>query len=340
MYTISKQEQDDGQLNPSNLEQIVNDINMQGYAVVANLVSEESCRLLLDSVLEDAHAIRTDDTLTPHEKLTGKGHLQLGLRRCAPYVRPDLLTNPVIEHIVASVLGNNAWLGFYNGNVNLPGSTSQPLHFDRPYTWRTREKALAAGENWPPRTTTLSCSIALEDITTENAATEIYPGSHRETEVTTWSAGERPDAHPDLLEKWGPPGRMEIPAGGVCFRDPRMWHRGMPNSSERVRPMIAMTFHAALGQHWRGTLVKKITEEDKALIASDPNLKVMDDGSIGDGRLVFEESARATFVENPSKHGISRNIRFVSKLDHTVDAHLVGGARVVEESAAQLPTPD
>jgi ectoine hydroxylase-related dioxygenase (phytanoyl-CoA dioxygenase family) len=332
MFTITNEERNAGSLDSDKLASIVNDISAQGYAVVADLVSEETRELLMESVREDAEAIHGTGELTPHEKHTGEGHLQLGLRRRAPYVRPDLLTNPLIEHIVSGVLGEHAWLGFYNGNVNMPGSTSQPLHFDRPYTWRTKERAEAAGESWPPRATTLSCSIALEDITTRNAATEIYPGSHRETIVASWPRGERPDTHPELLEKWGPPARMEIPAGGICFRDPRMWHRGMPNTSDKVRPMIAMTFHASLGNHWRGVLVRDLSPEDLTRLEEDSALRVMDDGTIGDGRLVIEESAREVFDQHPSKHGISRNVRFVGTLDHTVDAHLVGGARVLEES--------
>ncbi len=333
MYTITDEERTTGSLTADKLTGVVDDISQQGYAVVADLVSEATRELLLASVREDARAIRASDELTPHEKHTGKGHLQLGLRRRAPYVRADLLTNPLIEHIVAGVLGEGAWLGFYNGNVNMPGSTSQPLHFDRPFTWKTREDAEANGESWPPRATTLSCSIALEAITVHNAATEIYPGSHRETAVTTWPRGQRPDAHPDMLEKWGPPARMEIPAGGICFRDPRMWHRGMPNTSDQIRPMIAMTFHAALGNHWRGVLVRDLPAEALARCEQDDALRVMDDGKLGDGRLVFEESAREVFDQHPSQHGIGRNVRFVRRLDHTVDAHLVGGARVIEESA-------
>ena len=334
MYTITDEERDAGNIDSDKLMSIVDDISMQGYAVVADLVSEETRRLLMESVCEDAEAIHATGKLTPHEKHTGEGHLQLGLRRRAPYVRSDVLTNPLIEHIVVGVLGDHAWLGFYNGNVNMPGSTSQPLHFDRPYTWKTKAEAEVAGESWPPRGTTLSCSIALEDITSRNAATEIYPGSHLETVVASWPRGERPDTHPDLLEKWGPPARMEIPAGGICFRDPRMWHRGMPNTSDQVRPMIGMTFHAALGNHWRGTLVRELVTEDVARLEEDSHLRVMDDGTIGDGRLVFEESAREVFDQHPSSHGIGRNVRFVRRLDHRVDAHLVGGARVLEESGS------
>ena len=107
--------------------------------------------------------------------------------------------------------------------------------------------------------------------------------------------------------------------------------RASISGTDDAMPMIAMTFHGALGNHWRGVRVKGLATEDAARRATHPWLRVMDDGTLGDGRLVFEESVRDVFERHPSKHGISRNFRFVRKLDHTVDAHLVGGARVIDE---------
>jgi ectoine hydroxylase-related dioxygenase (phytanoyl-CoA dioxygenase family) len=333
-YELTEQEASAGMINRDKLEQIADDIRTRGYAVVAGLVSKQSRQLLMDSVLEDVKTIRGSGEMTDHEKRTGQGHLQLGLRRCAPFVRSDLVTNPAVEAIVAEMLGKGAWLGFYNGNVNLPGSTHQPLHFDRPFTWKTEAQAREDGEDWPPRATTLSCSVALQEITVENGATEIYPGTHQETAVANWPLGERPESHLELVERWAPPSRMTIPAGGICFRDPRMWHRGMPNPSDRVRPMVGLTYHAGMCRHWRGLLVRDMTPEDVARCQQDSTLRVMDDGSLGDGRLVFEESARQVFEAHPSQHGIERYVRFVSEVDHKFDAHLLGGARIIREASA------
>ena len=94
-----------------------------------------------------------------------------------------------------------------------------------------------------------------------------------------------------------------------------------------------MTFHADIGKSWRGLLVQDMSDRDRTRCEQDPGLRVLDDGELGDGRLVFEDSAHKIFADNPSKYGVNRNVRFVHKLDHTVDAHLVGGARVLEESA-------
>jgi hypothetical protein len=326
-YAATPHDHETGTLPEEILGNLREAIFTDGYAVVSNLVSKKTRELLLPSILEDVSLVRSSGELTPHEKGTGQGHLQLGLRRYAPYVCPDLAANPLIESVVATVLGSGAWLGFYNGNVNCPGSGSQPLHFDRPYSWKTSEEAASDGQPWPPPTTTLSCSVALADITIEKGATEIYPGSQRETEVATWTTNRLKD-RPDLLEAWGPPGRMEIPAGAVCFRDPRMWHRGVPNLTDLPRAMLGLTYHSALAKHWRGRLVRDIPAAQKDQLREDPTLKLLDEGELGDGRLVFHSSARSAF-ESDSIHGVIRNVRFVDEeVDHLVDAHSRGGARI------------
>jgi len=333
-FSVTEEERSNGALAAEKIALITSEISTRGFAVVTGLISPQTCELLLTSVLEDAQRVRALGKTTAHEEHTGRGHLQLGLRRFAPYVRSDLVANPLIEHVVAAMLGPAAWLGFYNGNVNLPGSTYQPLHYDRPFSWRTKEKAERDGESWPPPTTTLSCSVALTDLTENNGATEIYPGTHLETAVTDWPLGERISNHPDLIERWGPPARMIVPTGAICFRDPRMWHRGVPNPSDQTRPMIGLTYHAQRCRQWRGRLVKNLAAADMEKVLEDPALRVLDDGALGDGRLVFEESARDAFTATDNPHEINRNVRFVDetlKVNHFLDAHLIGGARVVKD---------
>jgi ectoine hydroxylase-related dioxygenase (phytanoyl-CoA dioxygenase family) len=319
-------------LGRKTLNAISKRLETEGYVVVADVISRETCELLATSVLEDTAAVREQTGRTDHEKRTGHGHLQLGLRRYAPYARADLIANPIIECVVGHILETGAWLGFYNGNINCPGSGYQPVHFDRPFSWRTPKAAAEDGVPWPPPTTTLSCSVALTDITSDTGPTEIYPGTHKETAVLDFAPGERVETHPELLAKWGPPKSMTIPKGGVCFRDPRMWHRGVSNPSDIPRPMIAVTYHAARCKHWRGLLIRGLPAVQLAALAENPALRVMEDGELGEGRLVFDASAEAEFSGLPNPFGIQRHLRFVdseSQVDHFRDAHLPGGARVV-----------
>lgn len=325
---ITREEISRGEINRETLRKISDEFAGKGFAVVANLVPLEVCETLHTSMLEDVEAVRAKQKLTFHEKATGVGHLQLGPRRYAPYVFPELLANPLIESVVTTLIGKGAWLGFYNGNVNCPGSEAQPLHFDRPFSWKTPDEAHAAGQSWPPPSTTVSCSVALSDITIASGATEIYPGTHQETAVLDFAKGEQPQNYPDLIEKWAPTARMEIPAGGICFRDPRMWHRGISNPGDLPRPMVALTYHSALAKHQRGTLVS-LTSEQAQQCADNPYLKMLDDGTIGDGRLVFNASGEAQIKDVANPYGVHRNLSFVQEtVNHFLDAHLLGGARV------------
>lgn len=341
-FDITQDERKTGTLTPDKLKRIRSSFETNGYAVISRFISPETCELLNQSVLEDVAQVRARPEPTLHEQRTGVGHLQLGLRRHAPFVKSELIANPLIESVVAELLGAGAWLGFYSGNVNCPGSGTQPLHYDRPYAWKSEAEATAAGQPWPPPTITLSCSLALFDITAESGATEIYPGTHRETTVADWPRGERVEYHPELIAQWGPPGRMAIPAGGICFRDPRMWHRGVPNTGDTARPMIALTYHSGLAKQWRGLLVQDMTDEDQRRCEADPSLRVMDDGTLGDGRLVFDESAQVAFESVENLHGVVRNARFLEapfRANHFLDSHELGGARVVEQGPV-TPYPD
>ena len=336
VFEVSEHEREAGRIDPEKLAAIVSEIRMIGFAAVSGLVSARTCELLAESVQEDVGILRRLGSPTAHERLTGQGHMQLGLRRYAPYVRPDLVANLPMESIIAAVLGRGAWLGFYNGNVNCPGSTFQPLHMDRPFSWKTPEEAALAGQAWPPPTTSLGCAIAVEAITVENGATEVYPGTHRATEVIDLPRGSRLEDHPDLVACWGPPVRMTIPAGGAVIRDPRMWHRGVPNPADRPRAMVAVTYHSRLGKHWRGRLVRRMSDEDRLACKNDPALRVMDDRTLGDGRLVFQGDTRAVFEGAPNPHGIDRNVRFVDaplRVNHFLDSQGLGGARVVTTAA-------
>lgn len=335
-FAITENEKRSGFVDPEKLAAIVEQIETIGFAALTNVVSQESCELHAQAIQDDVKKVRASGTKTAHERVTGEGHLQLGLRRFAPYVKADLVANPIIENVIAAVLGRGAWLGFYSGNVNCGGSTYQPLHYDRPFSWTTPEAAAKAGHSWPPPPTSLGCSIALEDITLDNGATEIYPGTHNATETIGLLKGSRLEDHPALLEKWGPADRMPIPAGGVVIRDPRMWHRGVPNSSSRARAMIAVTYHSPICKHWRGLLVD---DDTKTQACQNPDQHVMDDGSIGDGRLVFQADSRDVFESADNLHGIERNVRFVDdhwRVNHLADSHGIGGARVVDanDSAA------
>jgi len=106
--------------------------------------------------------------------------------------------------------------------------------------------------------------------------------------------------------------------------------------------MIALTYHSPLAKHFRGRLTS-LTTEELARCAADGTLKQLDGGGLGDGRLVFHDSAAPAFggtcgSDGTADHGVVRNARFVSDplvANHFLDAHLIGGARI-----CHFVTPD
>lgn len=139
------------------------------------------------------------------------------------------MANTIVEQVAASVLGEGAYLSFCDGNTALPGSLFQALHIDSAAPWPTAEKAAAAGEHFPGRTTHLIVNFSPLDVDESNAAMEIWPGTHLATEAQADGACNpqtRDDDlfmledFPALLEQYTPT-RMVMKRGSVCFRDAR-----------------------------------------------------------------------------------------------------------------------
>ena len=86
-------------------------------------------------------------------------HQSVGLPRTAPFTSTAVVANSLVEHAVASILGEGAFMSFCMGNTNscieasgarAPGSDVQGLHSDGPWLYPTRAEAEAAGHaDWP-----------------------------------------------------------------------------------------------------------------------------------------------------------------------------------------------
>lgn len=89
-------------------------------------------------------------------------------------------------------------------------------------------------------------NIALSDVDSSNGATEIWPGSHRDSCVDQHSTISRGEAgltiKSELVEerrKHSPPIQPSTKKGTIIMRDIRLWHAGRPNQTETPRIMLA-----------------------------------------------------------------------------------------------------
>jgi hypothetical protein len=75
----------------------------------------------------------------------------------------------------------------------------------------------------------------------ENCSTELWPGTHLDTSVVMQEGDIK--VTPENVERRRalvPPLQPVMRQGSVLIRDLRLWHAGMPNRTQAVRPMIAM----------------------------------------------------------------------------------------------------
>ena len=111
----------------------------------------------------------------------------------------------------------------------------QPVHSDADFKHPSHAFALVV-------------NVALVEMRPENGSTEIWLGTHTNTNVEDQEGahGERASGRikRPLLEarrQIAPPIQAVIPKGSVIVRDLRLWHAGMPNLSNEIRVMLAFS---------------------------------------------------------------------------------------------------
>ena len=214
------------QMSVDHLAQAVQALCTDGYVVLGDVIDHAH----LDTLRERMDA--DSQTLIQAQKWGGAGqivgHLQQGPPPFAPYVFRDIVANPFAIQVTKAVLGEGVYNRFYNGNANTPGSGTQPLHGDTGHLWPNMTVAHP--------TASVVVNVALVDVTEENGATELWPGTHliplNPGRISAEMEAERREVVP--------PVRAIARKGSLLLRDMRLWHRGVPNHSNQVRHMIAM----------------------------------------------------------------------------------------------------
>lgn len=114
-------------------------------------------------------------------------------------------------------------------------SQRQPVHSDADFLH-------------PDHTFALVVNVPLVTMTPENGSTEIWLGTHAQTSITDQEGahGERASGRIrqemlDQRRQVAPPLQPIVPKGSVVVRDLRLWHAGMPNMSDQIRVMLAMS---------------------------------------------------------------------------------------------------
>ena len=211
------------------IDAAVSAIHEYGYVILEDAVPIEPLEVLRERMDQD-----TGDLLAYCESIGGnpreRGHLQQGPPVSPDYVFADVVMNDYVNRVCNLLYNHRPRLTFYNGNTNCPGSTTQRLHMDG------RHATLAPDPIAP--TSSVVVDIPPGPMNKGNGAIQIWPGTHfvRPPEGGP-SVGEELEA--DRREIEGPI-QPEMDVGDVLIRDTRLWHRGVPNRSDRPRHMVAL----------------------------------------------------------------------------------------------------
>lgn len=201
-----------------------------GFVILNSVVDLDHIALLREKMLADIETILHREE-TPYQFTTG--HIQHDPPPFPPYLFRDVLVNDMAIAVSVAVLGPRPKNAFYSGNTNLPGSGTQPVHVDLGQLWPNLEKA------HPPYA--LVINVPVVDMDESNGSTEIWPGTHLDTTMSVEQETLRlPEETLERRRAVCPPIQPRVKAGSILIRDMRLWHRGMPNRSDRARPMIAM----------------------------------------------------------------------------------------------------
>jgi len=180
---------------------------------------------------------------------------------------PDILQNPFVADALEHIMPPLPVCGMYSSNVTMPHLGDQKIHVDM--------GALKPGETLDYPCNCVVVNFPVIDFTLENGATEIWPGTHRipRNVGTFWLDDEQRDARERIV----PPVRAVIPRGSVLIRDIRLWHRGVINQTDVVRPMIAMICNGGFTPGHDGTDnipdVGVMPEASRALFENSPRIR-------------------------------------------------------------------
>ena len=227
---VSSEELSKQELSAFHLKQAIDAIREEGYIILGNIVPHEYLDCLNERMTQDSYKI-IDSNSDRWEGRRTIGHLQQGAPPFVPYIFPDVVANPIVEHVSITLLGEGAFNGFYNGNTNTPGSTQQSLHMDTGHLWPNLNPSHPAAS--------VVVNIPMIDVTEERGAIELWPGTHLVGDVPLDEVAE------EAQRKVRPPVRGITEKGDILMRDMRLWHRGTPNLSNKHRHMIALVHYAS-----------------------------------------------------------------------------------------------
>lgn len=219
---LSPEELARNRLNPDTLEYAVQQIKTSGYVIFERVLPPDFVQELHDAYMEVFNEYLADPDPT-----FGTNHYRVYLPFRPPFNDERIINSPFATPILEALLGEDMVCHYFASNTAAPGSDYQPVHSDM--------FPLFPAYDIKPPTYHMVLNVPLVDSTAANGAMHVWPGG---THLNTL-----PRDQMTKLAEVMPHIHCEMPAGSILLRDGRMWHRGVPNTSNAPRPNIALVYN-------------------------------------------------------------------------------------------------
>ena len=222
-----------GTLSQNRLAEALRTCRDTGLVVLENLLNPTwvaEVRQAFDNALA-AHMATSGGLEAVQQNSSARNHLSFYPPLVPPFSDPRIIANPIAVQIMEALLGKDLQSTYYHSNTSYPGSGTQEIHRDGGHLFGTEVPfALPV--------IALALNVPLCDFTEANGSTEIWPGTHLIVDTDAADGKKLAERVAGLLSL-----RTNIPAGSLVLRDMRMWHRGMPNTTDALRSMLALIYH-------------------------------------------------------------------------------------------------
>ncbi|MFT3925232.1 MAG: phytanoyl-CoA dioxygenase family protein [Myxococcales bacterium] len=199
-------------LTPQRWEELGQKLARDGYFVLPKLVPAQGLARLRDELLDEFARVKREGELFSGGG-TISGHLNCFPGAGARFVY-DALNDAGVVDLIRHFSPQATRMPNIGCNMNLIGSRAQNSHVDG-----YADSAF------------MIANIAVVDTDLVNGAIELNPGSH----VRDYKF------HQFVLAGHAPK-RITMSVGDVLIRPSTLWHRGMPNFSKTIRPMLGFTW--------------------------------------------------------------------------------------------------
>lgn len=220
----------------------VSEFRINGFTVIEDVLSAATADRIREAFLPMLEHVRTrEDGIAPKEwgeLRTGYGRQQMVNRYTLtipwvpPFADPEVYENPVILEFLRRYWDrDDFYIKCFHSNNPYPGSEFQPWHRD---VELAKEIPHVGLDTCP----SIGVKFPLVDTSEENGSIEVLPSSQylanpdlegRYDEVLT--QGNFPSAQ-----------RLNVKKGTMWIQDPRILHRGTPNTSDSPRPEIVVCY--------------------------------------------------------------------------------------------------